>query len=74
MVKAQMARKPQDRVMRLLSEFRGNPNEENLRKLVNAADNARQGRSDYFGLNRAVKKILDRALTEQESTLVKRLA
>jgi len=75
MVKAQLARKqPQDRAMRLLSEFRENPNEETLRKLVNASDNARQGRVEYFGLQRAVKKIFNRGLTERESTLVKRLA
>jgi len=60
--------------MRLLSEFRGSPNEDNLRKLVNASDDARHGRIDYFGLNRAVKKIFNRELTERESTLIKRLA
>lgn len=74
MVKAQLARKPQDRVMRLLSEFRGSPTEDNLRRLVSESDNASKGRVEYLGLNGAVKKILNRELTEREATLVKRLA
>jgi len=74
MVKVQVARKPQDKVMRLLNELRERPNEESIRRILNASEDARHARIEYFGLDRAVKKILGRALTEKESVLVKRLA
>jgi DNA-binding MurR/RpiR family transcriptional regulator len=73
MVKAQLARKPQDKVMRLLNELRERPNEESIRRILNAVEDARRARFDYIGLDRAVKRILARALTEKESALVKRL-
>ena len=74
MVKAQMARKSQDKVMRLLGEFREHPSEEGIRRMLNAAEDARRAKQEYIGLNRAVKKILGRALTEKESVLVRRLS
>ncbi len=73
MVKAQMARKPQDKVMRLLNELREHPNEESIRRILNTAEDARRARMEYIGLGRAVKRILGRELTEKESALVKRL-
>ena len=74
MVKAQVARKPQDRVIRLLNELREHPNEESIRRILNASEDARHGRVEYFGLDKAVKRILNRELTEREKTLVKRLS
>lgn len=74
MAKAQVAREPQDKVMRLLSEFREHPSDEGIRRMLNASEDARHARMEYIGLNRAVRKILGRTLTEKESALVKRLA
>jgi Ca2+-binding EF-hand superfamily protein len=74
MVKTKMAYKPQDRMMRLLSELRECPNEEGIRKILNASEDARHARIEYFGLGKAVKRILNRELTEREKTLVRRLA
>lgn len=74
MVKAQVARKPQDKVMRLLNELREHPNEESIRRILNASEDARHARMEYFGLDKAVKRILNRELTEREKTLVKRLS
>ena len=74
MVKAQAARKPQDKMMRLLTELRERPNEESIRRILNALEDARRARFDYIGLDRAVKRILGRELTAKESALVKRLA
>jgi hypothetical protein len=74
MAKAQTARKPQDRVMRLLDELRERPNEESIRRILNASEDARHARMEYFGLSKAVKKILNRELTERENTLIKRLS
>jgi hypothetical protein len=74
MVKAQVARKPQDKVMRLLNELRERPNEEGIRRILNASEDAHHARIEYFGLDKAVKRILNRELTEREKTLVKRLA
>lgn len=69
-----MARKPQDKVMRLLDEVRQSPNEEGIRRLLNTVEIVRKGHLDYIGLDRAVKKILGRPLTDKEASLVKRLA
>ncbi len=74
MVKAQMARKPQDKVMRLLSDLRERPNEDGVRRILNAVEDARRARVEYFGLQRAVKRILNRDLTERESSPLKRLS
>ena len=74
MVKAQAARKPQDKMMRLLTELRERPNEESIRRILNALEDARRARFDYIGLDRAVKRILGRELTAKKSALVKRLA
>lgn len=74
MVKAQVARKPQDKVMRLLNELREHPNEESIRRVLNASEDARHARIEYFGLDKAVKRILNRELTEREKTLIKRLS
>jgi hypothetical protein len=73
MFKAKMARKPQDKIMRLLSELRESPNEDTLRRITNTVDDARRGRIDYYGVDRAVRKILARELTEKEKNLIKRL-
>ena len=73
MVKAKMARKPQDKIMRLLEELRESPSEDIIRRIVNTVDDARRGRTDYYGVDRAIKKILARELTEKEKGLVKRL-
>jgi 23S rRNA maturation mini-RNase III len=74
MVKAQVARKPQDKMMRLLNELRERPNEDGIRRILNALEDARRARFDYIGLDRAVTRILNRELTEREKTFVKRLA
>ncbi len=74
MAKAQTARKPQDKMMRLLNELRERPNEESIHRILNTLEDARRARFDYIGLDRAVKKILGRVLTEKESALVKRLS
>ena len=74
MVKAQMARKPQEKVMRLLDDLREHPNEESIRRILNTVENARQARIEYIGLNRAVKRILNRELTAREFSLIKRLS
>jgi hypothetical protein len=60
--------------MRLLNELREHPNEEGIRRILNASEDARHGRMEYFGLDKAVKRILNRELTEREKTLVKRLS
>jgi len=59
--------------MRLLRELRECPNEEGIRRILNALEDARRARMEYYGLGQAVKRILGRALTEKESILVKRL-
>jgi hypothetical protein len=74
MVKAQMARKPQEKVMRQLSDLRERPNEEGIRRILNTVEDSRRARVEYFGLQRAIKRILNRELTERESTLLKRLS
>jgi len=73
MVKAQAARKPHDKVMRLLKELRERPNEDGIRRIANVVEDARRANVDYYGLGRAIRKILGRELTEKESVLLRRL-
>ena len=59
-----------DPVVELLSMLRMNPSADGIKNLV---DYVQEERAEYFNLGKAVRGIMQRDLTEDEETLIKKL-